>query len=371
MQNINSVGKELIKLFRYGTVTMVALSGFVLSFFMFSYYNSAKRIDINEADDREKYAYNSSVAFVAYGKAFDFECINYEEFAECDVVVADTLFYVGDSDYPRTSDVVLHSDKLIYPLIEGRYPNQQDLESGAPCVVLGKYLKRDTYSKCGKDYIKINGDEYYVTGYIAAEKSTILDYKVILYYQCIGDNAKKDIEYYKNNAGVFITFNSETDILGYRELLDKYVKLYPDNLSETYYDNFKFTDSISADSRKIAVIIYIFSIVVIVLAVVYWYMSNQKEFAIRRACGYSIGGIILLIARRLMVLLGIALLISELIIFRVNWLEKDFDLYNMENYANQITVLLKYIIITVPVVLLFPIIKVCTDKPDALLRKAE
>lgn len=371
MQNINFVGKKLIKFFRYGTVTGGVLLGFVVSFFVFGYYDTAKRIDVNESDDRKKYSYESSVTYVAYGKQLDINDINYSEFTECDIVIADTLFYVGDSEYPRTSDVVLYGDELVYPVVEGGYPDNQTLESDEPSVVLGKYLKRFTYRRNGKDYIKINGDEYYVTGYVSAENSNVFDYKVILYYECIGEGALKDVEYYKNNAGIFITFNSYSDVVKYNTLFDYYEKIYPENWYETDYESFEFGDSISDDSRKNAVLIYAFTLIIITLVIVYWYLSNKKEFAIRRTYGYSKIRIIAMMVKRLMTLLFVAMFVSELIIFLMNRLEGPFEILGVGDYFDQLRVMLKYVVITIPIIMIFPIVQICFDSPDALLKECD
>lgn len=369
MLNMNLLEKVLIKLFRYGFVGISVFFGLALSFFMFCYYDTAKKIDKNESDDIKTYQYNNTEAYIVYGKEFQLEDIHYEEFVGCNAVVMDTMFYEGNNELPRTADVVMYGDELIYPIVAGRYPTQADLASGESCIVLGKSLKRDTYSRNGRDYIKINGDEYYVTGYVAAENSAIFNHKVILYYECIGSGALRDLEYYKNNAGIFLVFFSDTDMSVYTDLFAQYERQYPENLFATNFQSFYSSAAVRSESRKIAILIYAFSSVLVILSIIYWYISNKKEIVIRRAYGYSKGSVILLVLKRVLGLLLLAIVASELFMLFLNQMEGSFSMFSMGDFLWQISVILKYIVVTIPLVLIVPVIRICMDEPDTLIKE--
>ena len=369
MLNTNLFKIALIKLFRYGFVGISVFLGLALSFFMFCYYDAAKKIDINESSDIKTYQYNNVEAYIVYGKEIQLTDIHYEDFSDCNAVVMDTMFYEGESERPRTAEVVMHGNELIYPIIAGRYPTQEDLASGESCIVLGKSLKRDTYSRNGRDYIKINGDEYYVTGYVAAENSAIFNHKVILYYECIGMGALKDLEYYKNNAGVFLVFSSNTDMSVYADFLAQYENMYLENLFPTNFQSFYSSAAVNSESRKIAILIYAFSSVLVVLSIIYWYISNKKEIVIRRAYGYSKGSIIMLVLKRILVLLVGAIMASELFMILLNQLEGSFSIFSTKDFLWQISVILKYIVVTIPLVLIIPVIRICMDEPDTLIKE--
>lgn len=369
MLNTNLFKSALIKLFRYGFVGISVFLGLALSFFMFCYYDAAKKIDINESSDIKKYQYNNTEAYIVYGQEIQLTDIHYKDFADCNAVVMDTMFYEGDNELIRTADVVMYGNELIYPIIAGRYPTQQDLASGESCIVLGKSLKRDTYSRNGRDYIKINGDEYYVTGYVAAENSAIFNHKVILYYECIGMGALKDLEYYKNNAGIFLVFSSDTDMSVYADSFAQYEKEYSENLFATDFQSFYSSVAANSESRKIAILIYTFSSVLVILSIIYWYISNKKEIVIRRAYGYSKNSIILLILKRIFGLLFWAIMTSELFMIFLNRMEGSFSIFSTEDFLWQINVILKYIVVTIPLVLIIPVTRICTDEPDTLIKE--
>ena len=367
----NTLKTALIKLFRYGFVGMCVFSGLALSFFMFCYYDTAKKIDADEQDDKKTYQYNDTEAYVVYGTDIQFKDIHYKDFAECNAVIEDILLYEGDNAFPKGVHVVMHGNKLIYPIVAGRYPTEEDLASGKPCAVLGKSLKRDTYSRNGCDYIKINGDVYYLTGYVAAENSAIFNHHVILYYECMGKSALKDLEYYKNNAGVFLVFSSDTDMSVYADLFAEYEKRYSENLFATNFQSFYASASIRPESRKIAMLIYVFSAVLIILSIIYWYISNKKEIVIRRAYGYSKGRVILLIFRRILGLLVLAITASELFMIFLNQLESSFSIFSTEDFLWQVSVILKYIAATIPLVLIVPVIRICMGEPDTLIKECD
>lgn len=371
MLNMNLFRTALIKLFRYGFVGICVFLGLALSFFMFCYYDTAKKIDASEQSDIKTYQYNDTETYIVYGTDIQFKDIHYEDFAGCNAVIEEVWLYVGDNAFPRGAQVVMYSNKLIYPIIAGRYPTPEDLASGKPCAVLGKSLKRDTYSRNGCDYIKINGDEYYVTGYVAAENSAIFNCEVILYYECIGTGALKDLAYYKNNAGVFLIFSSDTDMSVYADLFDEYESRYSENLFATDFQSFYATAAIRSESRKIAMLIYAFSSVLVILSIIYWYISNKKEIVIRRAYGYSKGRVILLVFKRILRLLFLAIIVSELFMIFLNRLEGSFSIFSTKDFLWQISVILKYIGVTIPLVLIVPVLRICMDEPDTLIKECD
>ncbi|MCM1272958.1 MAG: hypothetical protein NC225_03840 [Clostridium sp.] len=361
----------LIKLFRYGFVGISVFFGLALSFFMFCYYDTAKKIDKNESDDIKTYQYNNTEAYFVYGKEIQLEDIQYEGFIGCNAVVMDTMFYVGNHELPRTAEVVMHDNELIYPIIAGRYPTQEDFASGESCVVLGKSLKKDTYSRNGCDYIKINGDEYYVTGYVAAENSAIFNHKIILYYENSGTGVLRDLEYYKNNAGVFLVFSSNADMSVYTDLFNQYEEEYSENLFAADFQEFYSSAAVRSESRKIAMLIYVFSVVLVILSIVYWYISNKKEIAIRRAYGYSKGNVILLVLKRILGLLFFAIIASELFMVFLNKMEGSFAIFSMGDFLWQVSMVLRYIVVTIPLVLTPLIIRICMDNPNTLIKECD
>lgn len=118
-------------------------------------------------------------------------------------------------------------------------------------------------------------------------------------------------------------------------------------------------------------LIYVFSAVLIILSIIYWYISNKKEIVIRRAYGYSKGRVILLIFRRILGLLVLAITASELFMIFLNQLESSFSIFSTEDFLWQVSVILKYIAATIPLVLIVPVIRICMGEPDTLIKECD
>ena len=95
-------------------------------------------------------------------------------------------------------------DKLLFPFVEGGISDT----NSDPVVVLGIKYKQNTKLENGTRFFTISGEKYRVLGFVGSKYSEILDYKIILFADRLGNNAKKDVE--EQLAGGFdITLQGE------------------------------------------------------------------------------------------------------------------------------------------------------------------
>lgn len=359
----------LCRMFRYGGVSILLFTAFSLSFFMFNYFNVASKIDDRERQDRATYKYDIQKYYMMYGKGVSISDLKIAQDKYVNVVLQDIDFYVGEVEYPRTSEVVVLGTALAYPIISGEYPSEEELNGEIPCVVLGKSLKRFTYERRNRDYIKINKEEYVVTGYVSAENSTVLDHKVILYYSNIGERVKQDIDYYKNSAAIVINVSASEKNEKYNEIVSAYDGFDKANMMEIEYQDFEFSDALSDNSRKMAKMIFAFSLMIIVLCIIFWYLCNFKEFAIRKACGYTYLNLAIMILSRVLGFLIGSILISEIVMYITDYLNQDNYFKGLDYCFVRVAIIIRYLIVVVPVTLIYPLVRVYKEKPDSLIRK--
>lgn len=360
------------RIFRKGITALIIFMGFTLSFLMFLYYDTSKRLVDAEKQDESIYRYNYGVSAFVFGDDFDLGMIHADDFYECDIIAADMNFFVGEVEMPRLSNVVLTDKPLIYPIVKGHYPKKEELDSGMSCVVLGKGLKRHTYSRDGKDYIKINKEEYFVTGYVAAAHSPILDNMVLVYYRNIGKQAIKEILLWKKTMGINILFQS--NLLTTEEINEKlsvYEKKHsPFFSASTNEYPISFSSHAAEESHvDIAVIIYVFSLILIIITINYWYTVNRKEYAIRRAYGYSYVRLVFRMIGEFMVYILVSIIITELVLLLTEVAEERLIFDMMDNIKGHINILGKYIFITLPIIVLAPVHFLTKTEPVTIIRR--
>lgn len=360
------------RVFRKGITALIIFMGFTLSFLMFLYYDTSKRLADAEKQDESIYRYSYGTTAFVFGDDFDLRMINEADFHDCDIIAADLNFFVGEVEMPRLSNVVLTDKPLIYPIVKGHYPKQEELDSKMSCVVLGKGLKRHTYSKDGKDYIKINKEEYYVTGYVAAAHSPILDNIVLVYYKNIGKRATKELLLWKRMMGVNILFQS--NLLTTEEINEKlsvYEKTYSPFFSVST-NEYPISFSSHAAEEKyvdIAAVIYVFSLVLIVITINYWYTVNRKEYTIRRAYGYSYVRLVFRMIGEFVVYILVSIIITELVLLLTEVAEERLIFDMMDNIKGHINILGKYIFITLPIIVLAPVHFLTKTEPVTIIRR--
>lgn len=360
------------KIFRKGITVLIIFMGFTLSFLMFLYYDTSKRLADAQKQDESIYRYNYGVTSFVFGDDFDLDMIHADDFPDCDIIAADLNFFVGELEMPRLSNVVLTDKPLIYPIVKGHYPKKEELDSKVSCAVLGKGLKRHTYSRDGKDYIKINKEEYLVTGYVAAAHSPILDNMVLVYYRNIGKQAIKEIQLWKKMMGINILFQSNlltTDEISSK--LSAYEKKHSPffSVSTNEYPISFSTNAAEEQYVDIAAVIYVFSLILITITINYWYTVNRKEYAIRRTYGYSYVRLVFRVIGEFIVYILFSIIITETVLLLTDVAEERLIFDMMDNIKGHINILGRYILITLPIIAIAPVHFLTKTEPVIIIRR--
>lgn len=373
---ISRIYKKIVRVITNNATSLIIISGFVVSFLMFQYYDTANRIIENEKDDKEKYRYSSTLYCYGYSDDLDINDLCEYNFDDNVAMIIDLNMFVGDMDMPRLTNVVLGDGKLKYPLISGHYPTEEQLKSGEPIACLGKKLKPYTYEKQGKDYIKINKEEYLVTGYVSTGNSGIYDFMPFLYYECLGDKAKKDLLFYKRILGINILFQS--DSMNYNDLnefVEPYIQMNQPYISISQnYEMFVASEAKDKDYKDMVIIIYIFSLMLVIMVVNYWYDINHHEYIVRRIFGYSTIQLAMRIIAKFFKYIVIAIVITEFSMYLIGIVENSIVENNIlenpfANIGRHVALLGKYVIITLPVVAIVPVTKMIVSTPISNLRR--
>lgn len=270
-----------IKKIKYKNVFIMI---FIVAIFMFRYVRDDIHLEGREYRDSLKMQYNNEVAFAINDDSRDI-CELEDLFGEsCNISLVDISLFLDDTGYCYISEVVLSDgEECIYPIIKGEYPSDTRLATGKPCVVLGKSLYQYTYTYDGKTYIKICGDEYEVTGYISMEESSVLDHRVLLFYDCLGQGVKEELGYLtKANALVCIVGSSS---ISKEELgLNAYKVVASFDNTFIYNEYYKFVESKKLDVRFIsyAKLIFIFSLANMLIFGNFWMLQYRQEIAIKK-----------------------------------------------------------------------------------------
>lgn len=366
------IKKYFKKIFRKGITTLIIFMGFTLSFLMFLYYDTSKRLVDAEKQDGSIYRYGYGVTTLVSGDEFDLSMIHVSDFSDCDIIAAGLNFFVGNTEIPRLSNVVLTDKPLIYPIVKGHYPRQEELDSKMSCVVLGKGLKRHTYSRDGKDYIKINKEEYYVTGYVAAAHSPVLDNMVLVYYKNIGKKAMKELLLWKRMMGIPVLFQSN---LSTTEEINEKLSIYEKRYSPFFSVSAnEYPISFSSHAAEegyvdIAVVIYVFSLILIVITIHYWCTVNKKEYAIRRAYGYSYVRLVFRVIGEFIVYIIFSIIITETVLLLTDVAEERLIFDMMDNIKGHINILGRFIFITLPIIALAPVHFLTKTEPVTIIRR--
>ncbi len=290
-----------------------------ISIFMFRYVREASRLEEREARDFSRMKYSNEIAFSIADDNIELDDLNKFFSEDVNLSAVEISLFLDDIGYCYMSEVIISANDYLYPIVKGSYPSKSRLDSGEPCVILGKELHKYTYKKNGKQYIKICGDEYEVTGYISMYESSVLDHRIILFNGCLSPGVKDDIRYYFNSTGIvcIVGFDSgEKEIV--ENGLSKLCKEYENSLM---YDNYvRFAESSKVEEQHIlyAKELFVFALLTLIMFGSLWMLQLRKEIAIRRAFGYSIGKILFGLCVKIIVLTVLSAITVEIVINIIN-----------------------------------------------------
>lgn len=335
-----------------------------VSIFMFQYSKEADAIDSREEYDADILYERNALALYIYGADNMYECMDAFRLKDCTTSIVENIFYLNAANSCYMTDVIVSGENYFLPIIKGSYPSRERLSTGEPCAVLGQDLYKLTYNQNGKTYIDIHGEKYEVTGFVSAPNSAIYDHRVILFFDCLGAKAKADLEYYFHAIGFNIIISNET--ISARAISEQ---LDPDDYTYILYHFSRFveSDSVPFQYRQYADLIYVFSIITIILIVYLWMLLRKREFAVKKAFGYSSFKLLYEITSEIIVMISVAVILSEVTLMIFNLLSRELIWFSSERLIFRLINIFKYTITTLPVLMIVPAISLFVNNPIKLL----
>ena len=353
--------KKLLMDMKYG---LVLIFGFSVSFFTFIYCNLADNVLglENEDIDNIMSGYSENVIFDEYDEAM-------VDYINKDACVYMLDYMAGISGYYHITTVSFNHNNLNYPLISGHYPTDSDINSDIPCVVLGSKMHKYTVREGNQDYIYINYDKYKVLGYVKSNKSAIFNYKIILFYENLGANTKKNLmEYFKHNIlNLIVRCDSADKLEKYNMRLESIKDKYQYEFGSD--EEFFASESLDENVVTISKIVYVFSIVLVLFVLYYWYTNAKKEYAIKRTFGYSYFRLLLDFMMKIFLYICISVIIAEIVVFILNFIEKDYSYISVKGIVEHLIMVAQYVSITLLVIIVPAMIKLKFEKPINLVKE--
>ncbi len=277
---------------RYRTAVIgivIGISISLLGLFLATYMRELKFFE-NQAIDNLSYKYQYAFS-VKTNTQEDFEFVSaLFQKASVTIIGEDMSLYVNEENAEHLCRIIFsQTEKMNYQLSDGRFPNEKELQSGQSIVVLGDALRSNTYSRDGKDYIRICGEEYLVTGYCADKYTTIGNYSILLFAGCLGQRTMEDVWRAGNTYTQTYSLNSNSEID--RAMYSDMQKLLEKNeikaSSLVKYQKVYNGGKYRKDYLNLSYMIFGFSMFITLIVVRFWLFQRQYEFAIRRIYGYS------------------------------------------------------------------------------------
>ncbi|MBQ4059749.1 MAG: ABC transporter permease [Lachnospiraceae bacterium] len=355
---------------RYPLLKLGMVIGIVIAYFSFVFAGKMVREEYLESQDVENYQNEENT--IGVGLRYEGEGNDILHTMDDERVtgyISAIPLYANTEENVCLMNVYLHVPEVFpYPVQDGIVPTRDQLADKEPVIVLGQGLKSDVIQKEKGDYYIVCGEEYRVIAYLAATESSSLDYVRILFYDCLGEKTKSDIDYFAFTQGLTLVFRSDTvDLIDYYRKKQKQVddKVIDISYSQGFFEDSYAVDNDLIDYQKYAYLLYIFSLVLIVMVIELWIIQRRKEFAIRRAVGYSRYQIIGMISQELIKTIfgiGVFLLLVQLVF------QKLF-LRGMETgLLNDLVLCLFFIVFTFVLLMIYPIYKIMTDSIAASIQ---
>lgn len=279
------------KKIRYPLLRVGMVIGITIAYISFVFAGRMVREEYLESSDVENYQREETIGVGLRYEGDGSDVLHSIDGENVTGYISSIPLYADSEESFCQMNVYLHLPETFpFPVTEKIPPAEVLSGSGEPVVILGQGVKSGVIHRENGNYYKICGEEYRVIAYAVSDNSNSLDYVRILFYDCMGEKARSDIDYSALTTGITLIFRSDTvDLAGYYQekqklLADRTLQFsYAQGILEDSYS----VDNSLADYQKYAFLLYVFSLVLVVMVTELWIVQRKKEFAIRRAVGYS------------------------------------------------------------------------------------
>lgn len=312
------------RVFRYKQSSIAIMLGLIIAFLGMFYGDYLYQLRELEEAETDAFSYQDQYAFsIVTSKDFNMDsALNLEALdgllqQESVTVMTDMASLYVDAQYAEHLCYIVFAQGagLKFHLCEGRYPTAEELEAGEPVAVLGRSMKSYTYRRDGSDYILIAGEEYRVTGYCSGKRTTITNYQVLLFYPCLGRQARQDFLRSHETYSITMVLCSDGGSVNplYEAIKEGVEQQGLDTGGLTEYPFVFSGGQYNETHRWYSYLIYGFSLFITIVVLQYWIYQRTFEFAIRRICGYTRIQLVRYIGRELGLLLLSAALIAGIL----------------------------------------------------------
>ena len=238
-------------------------------------------------------------------------------------------------------------------------------------ILIGKSLKEYVRTKNSKEYITLGGQEFLVGGVL--DYVGIDDESVYILWEQLNENQKKDfiieIENYClnfNNVNLQITMQSNTSLdTIYQELSEKistdlYAKI---QVADEKEDRDVFDSARKKINVMLSVILLIFSVISCIVISDLWFSRRKKEFLIRKAFGYNMRQIAVVLIKEISKMSLVSLFISILLQMIYSYC-KHYGTADMRTSIIQIFSLLLGVLAVDGIVMIRPYLKISQLNPS-------
>lgn len=180
------------------------------------------------------------------------------------------------------------------PLIKGRFLNEEESFGNKKLAVIGQGLQHRVEAKDNKEWIKINGDSYEVTGVIGAEYESRLDSMIFIPLRLVNEiysingniivdgikNSEIFIDKIKSETGGKVEFNK---IEGAEIMSGTLDPLTGKSTEEVINSNDLDKNSMTS---YIYLIMFISAMLCVISISIYWYEKMKKEIIVCNMLGF-------------------------------------------------------------------------------------
>ena len=308
---MNKVNSFIRYQYRYKISSIYIIFGMIVGFI--SLYNG---IGIHEYIKKyindingNKYVYSAQVYM---GSTNTFNVKKYLNDVNCIVRIDDINAYIDEKGMNAIITIIVSSnEKTNYSIVEGRLPNEEEMQNHEKVVAIGREKKDAVYYEDGIGYILIEGEKYRVTGIIGTNNSDAQDYLIVTYYDCLGE---KILERFDPDACELVLESNYFDVeFDYQELSSNAAKdEIVTMISPISYDTVRLTSE-ERNSKYIYICLFGFSIVSCVMITNFWIYQRKRDIAILRVLGYSRKMIIKKQAGEMLFHMAVAFILSAII----------------------------------------------------------
>lgn len=278
--------KVMRKIFRYpavdGYMFFACIIAFVALFISLSVFNEAWDYEDDESHLKFMSSYQGELI-----KTEKLDLSGLAEGVDCNASFSDVRVSLRtqEGDYNTEAQIYLKMKDRIYPLIEGRYP--EDVSDDGPVCVVGREIAEMTGSKTN-DHIWIDGSEYKISGIIGTDHSDYLDWHILLWYDKLTEKTLEHLRFF-DTVGLIFESNDTDTYICYRKVYDA---LQGTDGFISLKGTGSYTDTDFGKSRTEAwfyFLLYGFALLHCVVASDIWIYERKYEISVKKAVGFSSG----------------------------------------------------------------------------------